>query len=243
MSPPATSEIGGTVLVSIDADVLLVWAVSSAVVLSVAWLALHGWRQGRTLRRWAADRSLPCGRDVAGDGVRLDPFARDDDHLVRELGRVREVVALEPDGWIFRCEERLDFTPWSSGTGPPRTRVAATCPVSGVADTYSVFDEGGRPCADRAPGLRFSSRAAAGALAARLPDPPHPVSVTTSGGRALVYLLTPSGGVSEDDLDYLARVVRRLRADGSTTRRADRTAIGPEDGRSAERLRAASGAR
>lgn len=241
-----------------DADVLVVWLVSLAVAVSVAWLALHGWRQGRTLRRWAAGRDLSCrGRGEEDPEVRLAPFRRDDEHLVRELGRVREVVPLERAGRIFRCEERLDLTPWSSGTGPSRTRIAVTFPVPGDDETYSVFDEEGRASADVAPGLRFSRRAVCRKLRSRMPRPPHPLSITLKEGRCLAYLLTPSGAVAEDDLDYLARLERRLSAEepesGGTPgepRAADRArrdgeaaeapAPGPEDadmGRSAGHAR------
>lgn len=199
-----------------EVDVLVVWVVSFLVVVSVAWLALHGWRQGRTLRRWAAERGLPCRR--RGDGraaARLEPFHRDDEHLFRELDRVREVVELERGGYVVRCEERLDFTPWSSGTAPPRTRVAVVFPVPDAGETYSVFDESGCPTRDQAPGLRFSSGSVCRWLEARLPEPPHPVSLTLAEGWAVAYLLTPSGAVSADELDYLARLARRLTAGGS----------------------------
>lgn len=213
-----------------DADVLVVWVVSFLVVVSVAWLALHGWRQGRTLRRWAAERGLPCRRrGDARTAVRLRTFQRDDEHLFRELDRVREVVDLEHGGCVVRCEERLDLTPWSSGTGPPRTRIAAIFPASGEGETYSVFDEDGRPTRDRAPGLRFSSGAASRKLEAHLPDPPHPVSITVADGWALAYLLTPSGAVSVDELDYLARLSRRLAPGGDADAGAPDPA--PRDGR------------
>lgn len=199
-----------------DADVLVVWVVSFLVVASVAWLALHGWRQGRSLRRWAAERGLPCRRRGGGrTATRLRTFRRDDEHLVRELERVREVVDLEHGGCIVRCEERLDLTPWSTGTGPPRTRVAAIFPAPADAETYSVFDESGRPTRDRAPGLRFANGPANRKLKARLPDPPHPVSITVADGWGLAYLLTPSGAVSDDELDYLARLSRTLAAGGA----------------------------
>lgn len=194
-----------------EPDVFVVWGVSFLVVVSVAWLALHGWRQGRTLRSWAAERGLPCRRRAdPRTAARLRAFRREDAHLVRELDRVREVVDLEHDGHILRCEERLDLTPWSTGTGPPRTRIAAVFPARDDGETYSVFDESGRPTRERAPGLRFSSGSASRRIAARLPDPPHPVSITVADGWALAYLLTPSGAVSGDELDYLARVARRL---------------------------------
>lgn len=196
-----------------DADVLVVWVVSLLVVASVAWLALHGWRQGRTLRRWAAERGLASRRrGGARTADRLRTFQRDDEHLVRELARVRDVVDLEHGGCIVRFEERLDLTPWTTGTGPPRTRVAAIFPAPADAETYSVFDESGRPTRDRAPGLRFSSGPASRKLETRLPDPPHPVSITVADSWGLAYLLTPSGAVSDDELDYLARLSRRLAA-------------------------------
>lgn len=215
-----------------SAEALAAWAVSVAVVASVTWLALHGWRQGRRLRRWATDRGLDVQRrDDGRTDDRLEPFRRDDEHLVREIGSVREVVELGDGVRVFRCEERLDLTPWSSGSGPPRTRVAVTFPASGEEETYSVFDEDGRPTRDRAPGLRFSVPSAARKLAARMPDPPHPLSVTLTGGRGLAYLLTPSGAVSPGGLDYLARLGRRLAAgtagaSGSTVEEDDRRGTG-----------------
>lgn len=205
-----------------DVDILLVWLVSLAVVASVAWLALHGWRQGRVLRRWASGNGFEV-RARGGPGTErlLEPFRRDDEQIVRELGRVREVVELDAGVRILRCEERVDLTPWSSGAGPAKTRVAAVFPAEEGEETYSVFGRDARPTSSRPPGLRFADPAVAEKLRRRIPGPPHPLSVTLSEGRGLVYLLTPSGDVSADDLDYLAEAARRL-AGGASDGGADR---------------------
>lgn len=194
-----------------ELEPVAVWVVSLVVVASVLWLALHGWRQGRTVREWAAERGLRL-RTRGGEPLdgRLAPFRREDEHLVRKLGRVRETVEVGDGLQVFRCEERIDLTPWVSGGGPARTRVAVLFPAAEGDETYTVFDERGRATKDRAPGLRFADPAVSRWIQNRLPDPPHPLSVTLAGGRGLAYLLTASGSVTPDDLDYLVRAARCL---------------------------------
>lgn len=190
----------------------MIWGVCLLVTASVAWLALHGWRQGRVLRRWARERGLAYRpRDDGSVDAELEPFRRDDPHLRRKLDQVREVVAVAPGIRLFRFREIVDLTPWTSGTGPPKTRVAVVFDAVEGAETYSVFDREGSPTSDHPPGLRFSDPGACRSVAAELPpSPPHPVSVSLSGGRGLAYLLSPSGNVSPDGLEYLARLARRL---------------------------------
>lgn len=194
-----------------EPETMAVWAVSLLVLASVLWLALHGWRQGRALRRWAHDRGL-----AVEDGSRgptdawLEPFRRDDDQMVREVGSVRETVEIAAGIRLFRCEERVDLTPWVSGTGPARTRIVATFPAPEEWETYSVFDESGREASEPPPGLRFADPSVARRIEEQLQDPPHPVSVSVAGGRGMIYLFTPSGGVSPDELDDLARLACRL---------------------------------
>lgn len=195
-----------------SADVAMIWGVCLLVTASVAWLALHGWRQGRVLRRWARERGLAHRpRDDGNVDAELEAFRRDDAHLRRRLDQVREVVVVAPGIRLFRFREIVDLTPWTSGTGPPKTRVAVVFDAADGSETYSVFDREGSPTSDRPPGLRFSDPGVCRSVAAKMPpSPPHPVSVSLSEGRGLAYLLSPSGNVSPDGLEYLARLARRL---------------------------------
>lgn len=194
-----------------------------ALPVSVGWLALHGWRQGRTLRRWAERRGYRLdGRGGGEVDADVAAFRRDSRHLRRDLDKIRDVV--EGRGVrFFRCLETLDLSPWRGGGGPPKTRVAVLFDASGRDDTYTVVDTDGRTSRSIAPGLRFTDSAAARRIESRLPGaPPHPVSVTLrpGNGLGLAYLLSPSGSVSEADLDYLERLAARL-SRGGRGRRGD----------------------
>jgi hypothetical protein len=192
-------------------DPVVVGALLAGLGISVTWLALHGWRQGRRLQEWASGRQLDTRRDGDGDVARrLGAFRRDSCHLHRDFHGVREVVRAGPFT-LVRCRETLDLFPWRSGSGPDKTRIAVLFPAREEVETYTILDGDGAPARSISPGVRFADPALSRRIARRLPGPPpHPLSVTLSGGEGIAYLLSPSGAVAPDALDYLWRLGRAL---------------------------------
>jgi len=203
----------------IKGDVTVFYILVPAFLLVGLWLIYYNMKKSELLRRFAAKRGLAYSKKAPGLDEELDRVFRLETPFARAFMLVRDVIT---DGRtrLMRLTELLDLSPYGTPQNTHFRRIPVYFPAPAGPDLILGFNHGvpggsGEPRVMYPVGTDVSGDERVKRLqelVSKMP-PPHPLTVTLMGGRALAYLEPLMvGSEGESEADYLLEFARKFRS-------------------------------
>jgi len=198
----------------IKGDITVFYILIPAFLLVGLWLIYYNRKKSEMMRMFAAKRGLKYSRRSPGLDDELDRVFRLETPFARAFMLVKDVITDGPVR-LMRLTELLDLSPYGTSQNTHFRRLAAYFPGPAGPDLILGFRHGGPDPRVMYPvGTNVSGDERVKRLLELVSEspPPHPLTITLMGGRALAYLEPLMvGSEGEPEADYLLKFAKKFR--------------------------------